>query len=149
MNMNKSLLCSLSACAVFFAGSVLAQDAPVPPPPPADQSAPMVPSAPMPDASMSPAEQTMPATTQAMPDAAPGSNTAVYQTQQGELTVRSMPAPAPQAGPAPSFAQLSGGSKAITESQAEAYPPLANDFIHADRNRNGSVSEAEYKQWMK
>ncbi len=74
---------------------------------------------------------------------------ATYQTPQGEFTVRSAPAPAPAIGPAPAFQQLAAGGKGITEAQAEAYPPLANDFIHADHNRNGSVSAAEYQQWMK
>lgn len=72
-----------------------------------------------------------------------------YQTPQGEVTVRSAPAPAPTIGPAPSFEQLSGGSKGITESQAAAYPPLANDFINADSNKNGSISKAEYERWTK
>jgi hypothetical protein len=80
---------------------------------------------------------------------APTAGQANYQTPQGELTVRSMPAPAPQIGPAPDFAQLSAGGKGITEEQAVAYPPLANDFLHADSNRNGSVSKAEYQRWAK
>ena len=73
----------------------------------------------------------------------------VYQTAQGQLTVNSRPAPAPQTGPAPSFSQLANGSKSITEEQAGAYPPLANDFLHADSNRNGSISKAEYDHWKK
>lgn len=83
-------------------------------------------------------------------DAAPtGSNTATYQTPQGELTVQSALAPTPVAGPAPTFQQLSSGAKAVSEEQAAAYAPLANDFLHADRNRNGSISAAEYQQWLK
>lgn len=76
-------------------------------------------------------------------------STATYQTPQGELTVRSVPAPAPIVGPAPAFEQLSGGGKAITEAQAAAYPPLVNDFINADQNRNNSISANEYQQWLK
>jgi hypothetical protein len=83
-----------------------------------------------------------------MPTGATGS-TATYQTPQGELTVRSVAAPAPIVGPAPSFEQLSGGGRAITEEQAAAYPPLANDFINADRNRNNGISANEYQQWLK
>ena len=82
------------------------------------------------------------------PDA-PAADQASYPTPQGELTVRSMPAPAPQIGPAPAFTQLSGGGKGITEQQAAAYPPLANDFLHADSNRNGSISKAEYQRWTR
>lgn len=63
--------------------------------------------------------------------------------------MRSVPAPVLAAGPAPSFEQLSGGGKSITAEQAVAYPPLANDFIHADSNRNGKVSKTEYANWTK
>lgn len=86
-----------------------------------------------------------PATTAAMPSP----NTADMRTPKGEVTVNSAPSPAPTIGPAPSFQQLSGGGKSISESQAEAYPPLANDFIHADTNRDGKVSKAEYLHWLK
>ncbi|MEO7066609.1 MAG: hypothetical protein ABI114_06850 [Rhodanobacter sp.] len=93
------------------------------------------------------AQDTAPSTTPAM-TAAP-THTAVYATPQGELTVNSTAAPAPTIAPAPAFAQLSGGGKAITEQQANAYPPLANDFIHADTNQNGSISKTEYEHWTK
>lgn len=84
----------------------------------------------------------------AAPTTAP-TQSAVFNTPQGELTVNSAPAPAPSFGAAPKFSQLSGGTKAITEEQANAYPPLANDFINADANKNGSISEAEYAHWAK
>jgi hypothetical protein len=102
---------------------------------------------PAPAAESAPAAPDAPAAP-AAPDAATASQ-AVYQTPQGELTVRSVPAPAPQIAPAPDFAQLSAGGKGITEEQAVAYPPLANDFLHADSNRNGSISKAEYQRWAK
>lgn len=79
----------------------------------------------------------------------PSPNTAAMQTPQGEVTVNSAPASAPAIGPAPSFEQLSGGGKSISEEQATTYPPLANDFAHADRNRDGKVSKAEYQRWLK
>ncbi|RYD16657.1 MAG: hypothetical protein EOP90_01400 [Lysobacteraceae bacterium] len=70
-----------------------------------------------------------------------------YQTAQGELTVTSgQPAPR-DFGPAPAFAQLSGGAGHISEDAAAAYPPLANDFIHADGNRDGRISSNEYARW--
>lgn len=81
------------------------------------------------------------------PESNSASGSANYSTAQGELTVRSAPAPAPEIGPAPAFEQLSNGAKSITEDQASAYPPLANDFIHADSNRDGRVSKAEYSRW--
>jgi len=68
---------------------------------------------------------------------------------QGQVVFRSVPPPAPDVGPAPDFAQLSGGRKSITEQQAVAYPPLANDFINADRNRDGKISKTEYNNWTK
>lgn len=70
-----------------------------------------------------------------------------YQTAQGELTVTSgQPAPR-DFGPPPPFAQLAGGASHIREDGAAAYPPLANDFIHADANRDGRISGAEYARW--
>lgn len=76
-------------------------------------------------------------------------HTAVYQTPQGELTVNSVPASAPSFGQAPPFEQLAHGGTSISEDQADAYPPLANDFEHADRNRDGHVSKSEYERWLK
>lgn len=70
-----------------------------------------------------------------------------YQTAQGELTVTSgQPAPR-DFGPPPAFDQLAGGASHIREDGAAAYPPLANDFIHADGNRDGRISSAEYARW--
>ena len=70
------------------------------------------------------------------------------QTPQPEVTVQSVPPAAPTIAPAPSFQQLSGGSKWITEEQAAAYPPLANDFLHASHNGK-RVSKAQYEAWVK
>jgi hypothetical protein len=93
---------------------------------------------------------------QAAPAAAPatagstaGTDSATYQTAQGTLVVNSVAAPAPSIGPAPSFATLAGGGKSITAAQAAAYPPLANDFINADRNQDGKISKSEYAHWLK
>lgn len=72
-----------------------------------------------------------------------------YNTPHGELTVRSHEAPGPSAQPPPSFEQLSGGGKSISIEQAAAYPPLANDFDYADRNRDKHISRSEYEQWLK
>lgn len=71
-----------------------------------------------------------------------------YQTPEGSLTVHSgQPGPRTYAA-APPFAQLSGGKACISQSDAQAYDLLANDFIHADGNRNGCVSQAEYERWV-
>jgi hypothetical protein len=94
--------------------------------------------------------QDMPTTpAAATTNALPPTNTADLRTPKGEVTVNSAPAGAPAIAPPPSFEQLSGGGKTISERQAHAYPPLANDFIHADSNRDGTISKAEYLQWLK
>jgi hypothetical protein len=73
---------------------------------------------------------------------------ATYQTAQGELTVTSgQPAPR-DFGPPPAFEQLAGGASHIREDAAAGYAPLANDFIHADANRDGRISRAEYTRWI-
>lgn len=76
-------------------------------------------------------------------------DSATYQTSQGTLVVNSVPAPVHSYGPAPSFEKLAGGGKAITAEDAGAYPPLANDFINADSNKNGTISKSEYARWIK
>ncbi|MDO1530324.1 EF-hand domain-containing protein [Fulvimonas sp. R45] len=78
-----------------------------------------------------------------------GSDTtsATFNTAKGQVTVNSAPGKVEDAGPAPDFAQLSGGKKSITPDQAAAYPPLANDFEYADSNRDGHISKAEYQRW--
>lgn len=79
----------------------------------------------------------------------PPMNTTSMRTSTGEVTVNSAPASKPAIGTPPPFAQLSAGTKFITPAQAHAYPPLANDFIHADSNRDGTVDAAEYAHWLK
>ena len=135
MKYRKPLLSALVTGALLFAGTVLAQETPTPPPAP---EAPMPP--PAPDAPPAPPA---PAAEGQSP------NAAVYQTPQGEVTVRSVAPPAPTIGQPPSFEQLAGGGKSISADQAVAFPPLANDFIDADSNRNGSISKAEYERWVK
>ena len=71
-----------------------------------------------------------------------------YQTDDGQLTVHSGQ-PGPRAyAPPPPFAQLSGGKAYITSADAEGYDLLANDFIYADGNRDGRISQAEYDRWV-
>ena len=80
----------------------------------------------------------------------PDTHTTTYQTAQGPLVVHSGQPEAKQYGPAPAFAQLDkSGVGYITSDEADAYPPLANDFIHADANRDGRVSHSEYDRWLK
>lgn len=70
------------------------------------------------------------------------------QAPPPEVTVRSVPPVAPQIATPPPFDQLSGGGKWITEDQAAAYPPLANDFLHASHNGK-RISKAQYDAWVK
>ena len=130
MEFRKPLLTALSGGALLFAAVTCAQTTP-PPPPPAEMAQPMPSS--MPQQPSNPPPQT-------------GSTT--MPTPAGELIVHSSMPPAPPAGPAPSFEQLSGGGKSISEDQAAAYPLLANDFIYADHNRNNSISKSEYQHWL-
>ena len=77
------------------------------------------------------------------------SQRADYQTPEGQLTVHSgQPGPRSYAPPPP-FAQLSGSKGYISQSDAEGYDLLANDFIHADDNRDGRISQAEYAHWLR
>ena len=76
-------------------------------------------------------------------------NSTTFQTAQGEVVVHTGQPEAKQYPSPPPFAQLdTGGAGFISSSEASAYPPLANDFIHADRNRDGRVSRAEYQRWV-
>ncbi|GGY16947.1 hypothetical protein GCM10008098_05520 [Rhodanobacter panaciterrae] len=144
MKSRKPLLSTLIAGTLMFAGTLIAQDTSPPPPPQSTMpEAPPAPAtAPMPPAATMPASAPTPPTP-------PDGQAAAYPSPKGDVVVQSSPAPAPTIGPAPTFEQLSGGSKSISPEQASAYPPLANDFINADRNRNGSISKSEYINWTK
>lgn len=73
-------------------------------------------------------------------------HTTTYNTPKGEVTVNWGQPAGRDYGPPPPFAQLAHNGY-ITASEADAYPPLANDFIQADRNRDGRISKAEYERW--
>jgi hypothetical protein len=73
-----------------------------------------------------------------------------FQTSRGELVVHTGQPEPRSFGPTPAFAQLDRrGAGYVTSDEADAYPPLANDFIHADANRDGRVSKAEYERWAR
>lgn len=74
---------------------------------------------------------------------------ATYDTPSGTLIVHSGQ-PAPRSfGTPPPFARLDHRSVGyITSMEADAYPPLANDFIYADSNRDGRISQLEYERWV-
>lgn len=143
MKDRKPLLTALAASALMLAGQVIAQD--TTPQSTMPQSTPTQDTTPQ---STTPQDTTTQGTTPPATTPMPADQTtATMNTPRGELTVHSsMPTP-PPAGPAPSFEQLSGGARYITEDQASAYPLLANDFIYADHNRNGRISKDEYQRW--
>lgn len=123
MKFRKPYLPLVGVGALLLAGHVAAQQAPMTPPSP-DMSA---------------------TTDQSM---AQPPKSVTYQTPKGELTVRStMPDKTPMAPPP--FKQLADGGNSISQSQASAYPLLANDFGYADANHNHRISRAEYKRWAK
>lgn len=80
---------------------------------------------------------------------AQATHTTTYQTTQGPLIVNwGQPAPR-DPGPPPPWARMdANGDGAIDEHEAaSAYPLLANDFIYADGNDDGRISQAEYTRW--
>lgn len=52
-------------------------------------------------------------------------------------------------GPPPSFKDLDQGHKGyLTEKDAEAYPPLANDFLDVSHETH-RISRASYENWVR
>ena len=71
----------------------------------------------------------------------PGASGNVIVRSSGETGYR-------PSGPAPAFTQLdSDGNRSISPDEANGYALLANDFIKADANRDGRVSQREYERW--
>jgi hypothetical protein len=85
------------------------------------------------------AQQSMPPTT--------GSNSATFNSAQGQVTINSKMGQTPSTASPPSFEQLSGGKNVITKDEASAYPPLANDFEYAAQGGN-SITRAQYERWV-
>lgn len=69
-------------------------------------------------------------------------------TGKTTVTVRSVGTGYQPSGPAPAFSTLDqNGDANLSETEASGYRLLANDFLKADSNGNGSVSKAEYERW--
>jgi len=81
------------------------------------------------------------------PPPPPGGTQAQTTAGAQQVTINSSVPPI-NPGPAPSFEQLSGGAKVITESQASAYPLLANDFSYVDKGHTGHITKAQYEAWL-
>lgn len=157
MKHSKMLLSALAIGSLQFAGTLWAQDQSTPqqPPIPQPQSQPLMPPPPPqqgqsdrpPPPSSGDQQMQQPPPPPEPPQ--PGQSTAQTATDKGvPVTVNSSMPPA-ASGPAPSFEQLAHGGKSISESQASAYPLLANDFKYADRNHDGRISKSEYEAWLK
>lgn len=81
-------------------------------------------------------------------DNSPGASGATFNTAQGQVIINSTVPPAPSTASPPSFKQLANGKKYITKDDANAYPPLANDFLYVSHNGN-RISKAQYERWIK
>ena len=139
MKARNVLLPALVTGTLIFAGASFAQDTTGQTPPPSPQNT-MPPTPPPTQAP--PSQDTM----QQAP--APAQTSAPAQAPQPNVTVRSVPPAAPQIATPPPFSQLAGNSKWITEEQAAAYPPLANDFLNASHDGK-RVSKTQYEAWVK
>ncbi|WP_257388733.1 EF-hand domain-containing protein [Tahibacter caeni] len=72
----------------------------------------------------------------------------VYPSPRGDIIVRYGQPPAQPWAPKPSFESLDrNGDGSVDENEASGYAPLANDYIYADKNRDGRVSRREYERW--
>lgn len=67
----------------------------------------------------------------------------------GTLTVNAgMPAQVQSYGPPPSFKSLdTNHNGCISETEAQAYPPLDSDFLYAS-HQGKCVNPAQYKKWV-
>lgn len=128
MKSRTTILTLVTAGSMMLSGSLLAQNQTMPTSPPP------------------PTAQTLPSTAPTPPPP-PGGTQAQVNSPQGQVTINSSVPPVAQP-PAPSFEQLSNGSRYITEDQASAYPPLANDFLYVDKGKTGHITKAQYERWL-
>lgn len=94
-----------------------------------------------------PATQNTTGTTPLAPPSS-GANSGTYNTGQGQVTISSTVPQGPSTASPPSFEQLANGKKFITKEDANAYPPLANDFLYA-ANNGSRISKTQYEHWVK
>ena len=175
MNVPSRLL-ALAVSSLFATAAVAQYaPAPPPPPPPAEQGAIPPPPPPPPAAPVAPTapaeQQSLPAPpppppppqpvdqtgasgdqTMAAPEAASGGmseeRSVQFQNQQGATVTVNYGMPAPtDYGPKPAFSQLDTNHDGhISKSEAQAYPLLANDWLHVAHHAD-SISKAQYQAW--
>jgi hypothetical protein len=82
------------------------------------------------------------------PQAQVNSEAQTINATDNQVTVRSVQTPARQYGPRPSFDSLDTNHDGfISESESEAYPLLANDYLHVARRGSRGITRAEYDRW--
>lgn len=77
-------------------------------------------------------------------------NSQTYETDEGNLTVTwGQPDPDPRSAEGPSSVEEldTNGDGFISEAEAADNIALVNDFIHADLNDDGLVSQSELDRW--
>jgi len=77
-----------------------------------------------------------------------GTSSSTFNTAKGQVTINSTMGSAPSTASPPSFEQLANGKKYISKDDANAYPPLANDFEYAAHN-GSRISKTQYENWVK
>lgn len=158
MNMQRSVSLSLAGAVALalsgMAAIAMAQTPPPPPPPtpptpPATTTLPAQPAAPMaaPQPSTGPQQG---ASGQFFPGTQTTARYPLPDSNGGTLTVNAgMPANVRSYGPPPSFQALDVNHDGrISESEAQAYPPLDNDFLYAS-GQGKSISRAQYEKWVR
>jgi hypothetical protein len=147
------LLASMISTGLLMSGAVTAQDQTMQPTATPQNTVQQPTTAPQTSAAQQPSAAAQNSTMQppsGAPVATQGSSTtssATYNSSQGQLTVNSKTGNVPSTTSPPSFEQLSGGSKMITQEQAKAYPPLANDFIHV-AGHSDHITKSQYEHWL-
>jgi hypothetical protein len=155
MKYRTPLLVSLISTSMLFTGAVLAQQSTQPsamPATPAQQSTqpstmPAATPAQQPTQPMAAPATTTGTGTTAGTGSPAGANSATFNSAQGQVTVNSTMGQAPSTASPPSFEQLANGKKSISKNDANAYPPLANDFEYAAHGGN-SITKAQYERWV-
>jgi hypothetical protein len=159
MNLQRSIRLSLAAAiALAFGGVAIAAAAPrspsgqttqqVPPPPPPPPPPTTTPAPPPPPAApQAPMQQT--ASGQFHQGTQSSASYPLPDSHGGTLTVNSgMPANVQNYGPPPSFKSLDVNHDGrISESEAQAYPPLDSDFLYAS-GETKFITRAQYKKWV-